>query len=148
VGVTVTRALAEAPAPGAPGGDGAPLIIEMGDRTERIEAILPQIAALIPQGALSVTETRVYLPASRLRASDAREQPEQTLPPDAAAEALHALLNHGVRLIPVLDAARKTLGVLTINRLLRQIEAELAERPLDLSQPASRRWRRRRRGTR
>ncbi len=136
-GVTVTRALAEAPSPDAPGGDGPPLIVEMVDRAERIEAVLPQIAALIPQGALSVTETRIYLPASRLRASDAREQPEQTLPPDApAAEALHALLNHGVRLIPVLDATRKPLGVLTINHLLRQIKDELTERPLDLSQPA------------
>lgn len=136
-GVTVTRALAEAPTPGAPQGDGPPLIVEMVDRAERIEAVLPQIASLIPQGALSVTETRVYLPASRLRASDAREQPEQTLPPDApAAEALHALLNHGVRLIPVLDATRKPIGVLTINHLLRQIKDDLTEHPLDLNQPA------------
>jgi CBS domain-containing protein len=135
-GVTVTRAVGEAARSGAPSGEGAPLIVEMVDRTERIEAALAQITALVPHSALSVTETRIYLPASRLCASDAHEPFERTLPPDAdAAQALQALAQPGVRLAPVVDAQRMPVGVITLNHVLRQIEAELAERLLNESQP-------------
>ncbi|HZC05961.1 MAG TPA: DUF190 domain-containing protein [Ktedonobacterales bacterium] len=135
-GVTVMRAFTEASGSSAQGSDGAPVIVEMVDRMERIEPALPRIASLVPQGALSVTETRIYLPASRLRASDAHERPEQTLTPDMpAADALHMLLRQGVRLIPVLDAARRPVGVITLNHVLRQIAGELSAPPLDLSQP-------------
>jgi CBS domain-containing protein len=135
-GVTVTRAVGEAARSGAPSGEGAPLIVEMVDRTERIEAALAQITALVPHSALSVTETRIYLPASRLCAGDAHEPIERTLPPDAdAAQALQALAQPGVRLAPVVDAQRMPVGVITLNHVLRQIEAELAERLLNESQP-------------
>jgi CBS domain-containing protein len=135
-GVTVTRAVGEAARSGAPSGEGDPLIVEMVDRTERIEAALAQITALVPHSALSVTETRIYLPASRLCAGDAHEPIERTLPPDAdAAQALQALAQPGVRLAPVVDAQRMPVGVITLNHVLRQIEAELAERLLNESQP-------------
>lgn len=135
-GVTVTRAVGEAARPGAPSGEGAPLIVEMVDRVERIEAALAQITALVPHSAVSVTETRIYLPASRLRASDAHEPVERTLPPDAdAGQALHALAQPGVRLVTVVDAQRMPVGVIALNHVLRQIEGELAERLLNESQP-------------
>jgi CBS domain-containing protein len=135
-GVTVTRAVGEAARSGAPSGEGAPLIVEMVDRTERIEAALAQITALVPHSAVSVTETRIYLPASRLCARDAHEPIERTLPPDAdAAQALQALAQPGVRLATVVDAQRMPVGVITLNHVLRQIEAELAERLLNESQP-------------
>lgn len=135
-GVTVTRAVGEATRPGAQSGEGAPLIVEMVDRVERIEATLAQITALVAQSAVNVTETRIYLPASRLRASDAHEPVERTLPPDAdAAQALQALAQPGVRLAPVVDAQRMPVGVITLNHVLRQIEGELAERLLSQSQP-------------
>ncbi|MGH2504549.1 MAG: DUF190 domain-containing protein [Ktedonobacterales bacterium] len=135
-GVTVTRAVGEAARSGAPSGEGAPLIVEMVDRTERIEAALAQITALVPHSAVSVTETRIYLPASRLCARDAHEPIERTLPPEAdAAQALQALAQPGVRLAPVVDARRMPVGVITLNHVLRQIEAELAERLLNESQP-------------
>lgn len=133
-GVTVTRAVGEAA--GAPAGEGTPLVVELVDRVERVEAALPQIAALAPHGALSVTETRIYLPASRLRASDAHEQATRTLPPEAdAAQALQALAQPGVRLVTVLDAQRMPIGVIALNHVLRQIEGELASQLLNLSQP-------------
>ena len=135
-GVTVTRAVGEAPRPGAQSGEGAPLIVEMVDRVERIEATLAQITALVAQSAVSVTETRIYLPASRLRASDAHEPVERTLPPDAdAAQALQALAQPGVRLVTVVDVRRLPVGVIALNHVLRQIEGELAERLLSQSQP-------------
>ncbi|MFI5278084.1 MAG: DUF190 domain-containing protein [Ktedonobacterales bacterium] len=135
-GVTVTRAVGEAARSGAPSAEGAPLIVEMVDRTQRIEAALAQITALVPHSAVSVTETRIYLPASRLCASDAHEPIERTLPPDAdAAQALQALAQPGVRLASVVDAQRMPVGVITLNHVLRQIEAELAERLLSESQP-------------
>jgi len=135
-GVTVTRAVGEASRPGAQSGEGAPLIVEMVDRVERIEAALTQITALVAQSAVSVTETRIYLPASRLRASDAHEPVERTLPPDAdAAQALQALAQPGVRLVTVVDARHLPVGVIALNHVLRQIEGELAERLLNQSQP-------------
>lgn len=135
-GVTVTRAVGEAVRSGAPSGEGAPLIVEMVDRVERIEAALAQITALVPHSAVSVTETRIYLPASRLHASDAREPIERTLAPDAdAAQALQALAQPGVRLVTVVDAQRMPLGVIALNHVLRQVEGELAERLLNEHQP-------------
>jgi CBS domain-containing protein len=135
-GVTVTRAVGEAPSPGAQSGAGAPLIVEMVDRVERIEATLTQITALVAQSAVSVTETRIYLPASRLRASDAHEPVERTLSPDAdAAQALQALAQPGVRLVTVVDARHLPVGVIALNHVLRQVEGELAERLLNQSQP-------------
>lgn len=134
-GVTVTRALDEA-APHDAAHAGPPVIVELVDRTERMEAALPQIAALTPQGALSVTATRIYLPSSRLRASDIMEQPADIAhPDDPAADALSALLSRGARLIPVLDAERKPIGVITLTHVLGQVESDLAKRLLTLSQP-------------
>ncbi len=142
-GVTVTRALAETPTHGAGAGgqrdgghDGAPVIVELVDRAERVEAALPQIAALTPLGALTVTQIRIYLPASRLRASDVMEPPEHTArPDDPAADALHALLARGTRLIPVLDDERKPVGVVTLSHLLSQLEGDLQAHLLTLGQP-------------
>lgn len=142
-GVTVTRALSETASPAAtPGGphdsarDGPPVIVEMVDRADRIEAALSQIAALTPQGALSVTQTRIYLPASRLRARDIMEQAEYTArPDDSASDALTALLARGARIIPVLDAERKPIGVITLTHVLGQVESDLAAHLLTLSQP-------------
>ena len=134
-GVTVTRALSEID-PHDTARDGPPVIVELVDRADRIEAALPQIAALTPQGALSVTQTRVYLPASRLRASDIMEPAEFTARPDEpAADALAALLTRGARLIPVLDGERKPIGVITLTHVLGQVESDLAAHLLTLSQP-------------
>lgn len=137
-GATVTRALAsDLPGPSDNGAhDGDPVIVEIVDRVERIEAALPAIAALVPHGALSVTPARIYLPASRLRARDALERPDATLPPEApATEALDILLHRGARLIPVLDAEHKPIGVVTLTHLLAQVDGDLAAHLLTLSQP-------------
>lgn len=145
-GITVTRALSETPSRAGASGqhdaghdaghEGAPVIVELVDRTERIEAALPQIAALAPSGALSVTPIRIYLPASRLRASDVMEPPEHTArPDDPASDALHALLARGTRLIPVLDDERKPVGVVSLSYLLSQLEGDLQAHLLTLRQP-------------
>lgn len=68
-GVTVTRAVEGYSAHGgmrtanwADIADDLPLTIELVDRTERIEPVLPEIVALVGEGALTVTEVRLFVP--------------------------------------------------------------------------------------
>lgn len=130
----MTRGLAEA-APGDVTHDGALVSVEMADRVERIEAALPQIAALTPRGAFSITQTRIYLPASRLRASDAMEQPASTArPDDPADDALHALFASGARLIPVFDTERRPVGDITLTHLLGRLDGDSAAQVLQMRQ--------------
>lgn len=70
-GITVTRALEGYSAHGgmrtadwADIADDLPLIIEIVDQVERIEALLPRLTALVPDGALTVTDVRLFLPGS------------------------------------------------------------------------------------
>lgn len=70
-GITVTRALEGYSAHGgmhtanwADIADDLPLIIEIVDRAERIEPVLPEIAALVPDGALTVAQVRLFIPGS------------------------------------------------------------------------------------
>lgn len=150
--VTVTRAQentlpADAsgimPAPGASGArrssGGANLVVEIVGRAERIEATLPRITALVGAGALAVIESRIYLPASSLSVRDIATPARVTTTPDAPLpEALAALLDPqhpDVRLIPVVDARGMVVGVLTLGRLLEQMDSELAAHLLELGAP-------------
>src|SRR6478735_3580057 len=51
-------------------GDDLPLIIEIVDRLDRIEPLLGEIAEMVTSGVLTVTETRLYFPASSLLVRD------------------------------------------------------------------------------
>jgi PII-like signaling protein len=68
-GITVTRALEGYSAHGglrtsgwADLADDLPLVIEIVDRAERIEQVLPAITALITEGALTVTALQLFVP--------------------------------------------------------------------------------------
>lgn len=106
---------------------GAPLIIEIVDRSERIEAILPKLAALCGSNALSVTEARVYVPASRLRVRDVMTPAQVMARPEAPlAQALSALLDTNARLIPVIAPEGQVVGVVTMGQLLERVDDALA----------------------
>lgn len=108
--------------------DDLPLVIEIVDRAERLEPLLGEIAALCPNEVLSVTESRVYFSASRLAVRDVMAPPRAvattTMP---LAEALSLLVEGGIRLLPVVDAARTLVGVLTLGHLLRAADPDLTE---------------------
>lgn len=68
-GITVTRALEGYSTAGglrtagwADLGSDLPLVIEIVDRAGRIERALPAVTALLREGAVTVTETTLYLP--------------------------------------------------------------------------------------
>lgn len=68
-GVTVTRAFEGYSAHGgirtstwADVADDLPLIIEIVDRAERVDTLLPALTALVTDGILTVTDVRLYLP--------------------------------------------------------------------------------------
>lgn len=151
-GVTVTRAMENSlpadtsgiiPAPGSSGAQrpytGANIIVEIVGRAERIEASLPRITALVGVGALAVIEARVYLPASSLSVRDIVTLAHVTTTPDTPLpEALTALLDQhhpDTRLIPVVDTRGMVVGVLTLGRLLEQVDSELAAHLLELGAP-------------
>ena len=113
-------------------GDDLPVVIEIVDRTDRIEPLLPEIAALVVSGALTVAETRLYLPASRLRVRDMMTPPHRVVHPETPLrEALGALIDEGVRLIPVVGEDGKLKGVLTLGQVFADVEVELGRRLLE-----------------
>lgn len=115
-----------------------PLTIEILDRTERIESVLPEIAALVTTGVLTVSETRLYVPASHLLVSEVMgpHTPTVAAPETPLAEVLRALLREGERLVPVLSPERTVLGVVTLGALVRQIDPALASHLAELHSPA------------
>lgn len=158
-GVTVTRALADSvnahhaagqrppagsppthaatgSAPGRSGAHalGAPLIVEIVDRSERIEAILPKLTLLCASDTLlTVSEARVFMPTSYLRARDvmapARVVAQAETP---LTQALTTLLDTSVRLIPVITPDSHVVGVVTVGHLLERMDQALAGRLLTM----------------
>ncbi|MEO7002209.1 MAG: DUF190 domain-containing protein [Ktedonobacterales bacterium] len=125
-GITITRALEGSETHGrlrAAGalelGEDLPIVVEIVDRAERIEALLPEVAALVTTGALTVSEVRLYIPATRLQVRDVMQAPAGGIAPDAPlGDALHLLLEGARRLAPVVDDRGVLVGVLTLGRLL------------------------------
>jgi len=117
---------------------GAPLVIEIVDRSERIEALLPTLAALCESGALTVTEARVYVPASHLQVRDVMTPARVLARPEAPlAEALTALLDTNARLIPVIAPEGQVVGVVTMGHLLSQVDDALAAHLLAMQTAAA-----------
>lgn len=133
-GITVTRALEGYSQHGTMRssnvlelGDDLPLVVEIVDRADRMEPLLPEIAALVISGTLTVTDARVYFPASSLFVRDvmvpARAVAHTETP---LAQVLALLLENGVRLVPVLSGDNTLLGIITLGHLLREMDPALA----------------------
>lgn len=106
---------------------GAPLLIEIVDRRERIEAILPKLTALCGSSALTVTEARMYVPVSHLRVRDIMAPARVIARPEAPlAQALNTLLDTSARLIPVIGPEGQVVGVVTMGHLLGRVDDALA----------------------
>lgn len=133
-GITVTRALegysthggVRASASVELGGD-LPLVIEIADRVELIEPLLPELAGLVTSGVLGVTDTRLYFPATALLVRDVMTDPGASIGPDAPLpDALATLLDGEVRLLPVVAGDGALLGVISLGHVLRVLDTDLA----------------------
>lgn len=133
-GITVTRALegysthggVRASASVELGGD-LPLVIEIADRVELIEPLLPELAGLVTSGVLGVTDTRLYFPATALLVRDVMTDPGASIGPDAPLpDALATLLDGEVRLLPVVAGDGALLGVISLGHVLRVLDPDLA----------------------
>lgn len=101
-----------------------PLTIEILDRVDRIEPVLPEIAALVTSGVLTVSSIRLYVPATHLLVSDVMHQIDSPVadPETLLSEVLRWLLQGGKRLIPVVSPERMVLGVVTLGALVQRID--------------------------
>jgi CBS domain-containing protein len=133
-GLTITRAFegmrqhgASRFATNSDARDDLPLVIEIVDRSECVEPLLGEIAALVTSGTLTVTDARVYFPASQLVVRDVMVDPRFTARAETPlAEVLLALVEGGARLVPVVAADKTLQGVITLSNLLDVLDPALA----------------------
>jgi len=124
------------PAAEARSAEGAALTVELADRAERLEPLLPQLAACVPGGLLTVTAVRLYIPPAELLVRDVLIAPRVTVRPEAPlGEALAHLLGGDMRLLMVTSPDGVLLGILTLGHLLRSADPELAAHLLEQGSP-------------
>lgn len=116
--------------------DDLPLIVEIVDRADRVEPILTEIAALVTSGVLTVSDVRLYFPASALLMRDVMVAPREVINPEAPlTEALTALLEGGAQMISVVGGHQVLQGIVTLGHLLQAADPALAPHLLDLHTP-------------
>ncbi|MHC1788415.1 DUF190 domain-containing protein [Solidesulfovibrio sp.] len=95
-----------------------PMVVEIADRPERIEALLPRLEALV-KGGLIVRQPMTARFHCPVRVRDVMAADVATVGPDASlAEVVDLLLARNVKAVPVLDARRSVLGIVTGGDLL------------------------------
>jgi CBS domain-containing protein len=118
-------------------GDDLPLVVEIADRVERIEAALPEIAALVTAGVLTVTDARVYFPATSVLVRDVMDAPRVVAHPDTPlATVLSSLVEGGIRMVPVVSRSNTLEGILTLGHLLHAVDPSLATHLMEQRSPA------------
>jgi CBS-domain-containing membrane protein/PII-like signaling protein len=104
-----------------------PTMIVWIDTPERVERILPHIRGMVAEGLIAVEETDVVLyttaslpdlPAA-MSVEEVMTRDVVTVGPDAAmAEVVADLLERGIRSVPVVDAERHVIGIITNSDLV------------------------------
>ncbi|KHK00706.1 DUF190 domain-containing protein [Desulfovibrio sp. TomC] len=95
-----------------------PMVVEIADRPDRIEALLPRLEALAKGGLIArlPMTARFHCP---VRVRDVMASDVATVGPDALlADVVDLLLARNVKAVPVLDAGRRVLGIVTGGDLL------------------------------
>lgn len=130
-GITVTRALEGLSEHGRLRaarafelGEDLPIVIELLDRAERLEPLLPDIAHLITSGVLAVSPVRLYFPAAELQVGDVMLPARVVARLEAPLrEVVHQLLDGSAQLIPVVDDRGVVRGIITLGHLLQHSDA-------------------------
>jgi CBS domain-containing protein len=109
-----------------------PLVVDIVDRRERLEPLLPELAALATSGVVTIANVRLYLPADALRVRDVMLPADHVVQPETPlTDVLATLLDHGVRLVPVVSPEGSLRGVITLGHLLRAADPQLARHLLE-----------------
>lgn len=104
-----------------------PLIITCVDQGERIARVLPQIQALVQEGLIVLTPAQVVQSAHRaggpfpthLTVADVMSRAVARVGPDApVGEVVTLLIDRALRALPVVDADRRVVGIITDGDLL------------------------------
>jgi CBS domain-containing protein len=123
-----------------------PLIVTFVDRAERVERVLPQLTAMAPGALISATPATVLAAAHRtpgpfpthLSIADVMTRDVAYVLPDTPIdEVVVLLIDRALRALPVVDADRHVVGIITDGDLLARggmdLSAELQRAlPLDL----------------
>lgn len=104
-----------------------PVIVTVVDAAERIDRVLPEISAMLSAGLILVDETEIYFHSAAFRGGlpDLRVGDVMSADPDAVgpdtpiAEVVERLVARDYTALPVVDAERRVLGVISDGDMLR-----------------------------
>lgn len=104
-----------------------PLVITCVDRAERIEGLLPALGELVSEGLIALTPARIVSMGRRERGpfpahlsiADVMSRDVASVgPATPVGEVLGLLIDRGLRALPVIDAERQVVGIITDGDLL------------------------------
>jgi CBS domain-containing protein len=111
-----------------------PIVVTWVDRPDRIDRLLPQVAEMVPAGLVTVEDIHVYQYSSTLREGLPAVKVEEimtrdiaTVAPEATlAEVVEKLLDKPYTALPVIDTARRLVGIITDTDLLERGDMEVS----------------------
>jgi CBS domain-containing protein len=120
-----------------------PLVVEWIDDPARIDRLMPRLTALVVEGLITCDEVEVLAYGHReLRrlpvaspVSEVMSREVRTVTPDApAAQAVEMLIGKAYRALPVIDAERRVVGILTDGDLLARLQLPNARVQMELTE--------------
>ena len=106
---------------------GLPIVITVVDLSERVERVLPEIAAMLASGTITVEDTEIYFSSAafkggipELRVAEVMHRQVETVSPETPlAEVVERLLARDYTALPVLDVDGRVVGMVADRDLLR-----------------------------
>uniref|UniRef100_UPI002ADDC5E9 DUF190 domain-containing protein n=1 Tax=Chloroflexus sp. TaxID=1904827 RepID=UPI002ADDC5E9 len=117
-----------------------PLVITCIDRSDRLQRLLPKLSELVQEGLIVLSPVQVVKVARRtgsalpahLKVGDVMNHDVISVTPETSVgELVRLLLERGLRAMPVIDAERRVIGIVTDADLLQRGVSQL---PLHLQQ--------------
>ena len=111
-----------------------PVVVTWVDRPDRVEALLPELAHMVPAGLITVQDIHIYQYSSTLHEGLPRVKVEQIMTRDVAtvnptatlAEVVEKLLDKPYTALPVVDAANHLVGIISDTDLLERGDMEVS----------------------
>jgi CBS domain-containing protein len=111
-----------------------PVVVTWVDRPDRIDRLLAQVAEMVPAGLVTVEDIQVYQYSSTLREGLPAVKVEEIMTRDVAtvapeatlAEVVEKLLDKPYTALPVIDTARRLVGIITDTDLLERGDMEVS----------------------
>jgi CBS-domain-containing membrane protein len=111
-----------------------PLVLTWIDRPDRVERVLPRVAEMVAVGLITVEDLQIYQYAANLRTGFPEVRVEEvmtravtTVHPDAPLiEAIEQLIDKDYTALPVVDAERHVVGMISDTDLLERGDMEVS----------------------